>query len=168
MQQDQIIATWITYPTGKIPKGTFCEHCARFNARNMTVTTLVLNQKNEILLIKRVRDPQTGWWALVGGYVDWDELLEQCSLRELKEEATITADHATFFKAYDALDRDKDGRQNIDLAFVVQVSSDDFTAEKNEVSEARWFALDSLPENIAFDHRLMIEDYKKTVYKERP
>lgn len=163
MSDDSIIATWTKHPIGKISKGSFCEHCARFNSRNMTASTLVLNQKNEILLIKRARDPQTGWWALVGGYVDWDETLEQCALRELKEEAQITADHATFFKAYDALDRDKDGRQNIDLAFVVQVSSDEFTTEKNEVSEARWFSLDNLPNNIAFDHRLMIEDYKKTV-----
>ncbi|MEK7458311.1 MAG: NUDIX hydrolase [Patescibacteria group bacterium] len=163
MSNNLIITTWTNYPTGKIPKSSFCEHCARFNARNMTVSTLVLNQKNEILLIKRARNPQAGWWALVGGYVDWDETLEQCALRELKEEAQITADHATFFKAYDALDRDKDGRQNIDLAFVVQVPRDDFTAEKHEVAEARWFSLDDLPENIAFDHRLMIDDYKKTV-----
>ena len=163
MNQDSIIATWTKYPTGKIPKGTFCEHCGRFNARNMTVTTLVLNQKNEILLIKRARDPQAGWWALIGGYVDWDETLEQCSLRELKEEAQITVDHTTFFKVYDALNRDKDGRQNIDLAFIVRVSSNNFTAEKNEVSEARWFSLNHLPKNIAFDHRLMIDDYKKTV-----
>ena len=163
MDNNSIITTWTNYPTGKIPKGTFCEHCARFNSRNIAVSTLVINQKNEVLLIKRARNPQAGWWALVGGYVDWDETLEQCSLRELKEEAQIVADHAIFFKIYDSLNRDKDGRQNIDHAFIVRVSSADFTIEKSEVSEARWFSLDDLPKNIAFDHRLMIDDYKKTV-----
>jgi ADP-ribose pyrophosphatase YjhB (NUDIX family) len=154
---------WRDHPKGKIHPGAYCTVCGRFNSRNSTITNLAINNKKQVLLIKRAQDPQKGWWAGVGGYVDWDETLEQCALRELKEEVGISVDHADLFKVYDAINRDLDGRQNIDHCFIVAVGTKNADIDTNEVSEYKWFDLDNLPENIAFDHRQMIEDYKKTV-----
>jgi ADP-ribose pyrophosphatase YjhB (NUDIX family) len=122
-----------------------------------------VNDKLELLMIRRARDPQKGWWALIGGYLEWDESIEQCAIREVEEEVGIKEKHAQFLKYYDGLDRDKDGRQNIDFCFLVRVHSDEFTYNKEEVLEAKWVSLTNLPENIAFDHRQMVEDYKKTI-----
>jgi ADP-ribose pyrophosphatase YjhB (NUDIX family) len=160
ISQDQIIADWTKHPTGKIPTGEFCSHCGRYNTRNSTATMLVLNHRNQALLIKRKRDPQAGWWAMPGGYLDWNETLADCAKRELKEETGLVVNRATLLGVYDALDRDKDGRQNIDHCYISKLINDQVLIPNvEEVSDIRFFSPEKLPDNIAFDHRQMIEDY---------
>lgn len=153
---------WKTYPTGKIPTGTFCEHCARYNVRCSTVEIVLTNDKNDILLIKRAAMPAQGFWALPGGYVDWNEKISQTAIREVKEETGFDVNNIRFFGLYDDPARDRDGRQNIGHCFVARVSGD-AKMEKSEVEEMKWFSVSQLPKEIAFDHRKMIEDYAKTV-----
>lgn len=153
---------WKTYPTGKIPTGTFCEHCARYNVRCSTVEIILTNNKNEILLIKRAAMPAQGFWALPGGYVDWNEKLSQTAIREVREETGFDVQEIKFFGLFDDPLRDKDGRQNIGHCFVGKVGGKE-RMEKNEVEEMKWFPLTQLPKEIAFDHRAMIEQYAKTV-----
>lgn len=152
---------WKTYPTGKIPQGTFCEHCARYNARNSTVEIIIVNASNELLLIQRGTMPQQGWWALPGGYVDWGETLEETAAREAHEETGLTINDVQFFRLYDDPARDLDGRQNIGHCFIVSAEGT-LQKQDGEVKDIRWFSLDALPKNIAFDHRNMIEEYKKS------
>lgn len=158
--QSQIITDWTNHPTGKIATGEFCPHCGRYNARNSTATMLTTNAQNQVLLIKRKRDPQAGWWAMPGGYLDWNETLANCAKRELKEETGLAVENTTFLGIYDALDRDKDGRQNVDHCYVGRVIAPaTLTLDSNEVIQAEWFSFDRLPDNIAFDHRQMLIDY---------
>ncbi len=159
--------TWKTHPTGKIPMGAFCEHCARYNTRCSTVEVIVTNDNNEILLIRRAKLPEQGSWALPGGYVDWNEKLSETARREVKEETGFDVRDITFLGLFDDPARDKDGRQNIGHCFVALVGGD-AKKEKSEVEEMSWFSLSQLPKEIAFDHQKMIEQYAKTVYKENP
>lgn len=46
----------------------------------------------EILLIKRKNEPYKDCWALPGGFMEMDETLEKCAVRELKEETNIVVD----------------------------------------------------------------------------
>lgn len=164
MDQNQIITDWLQYPTGKTTQGEFCPHCYRFNTRCMTVTVIGLNSDNQVLLIKRKRDPAAGWWAMPGGYVDWNETLIQTAAREYKEETNLDLMNLKFFGLYDDLNRDKDGRQNVDHCYVGQVSPNStLKLHPDEVIEAKWFSFDNLPENIAFDHRDMLNDYLKGI-----
>ena len=49
-------------------------------------TTLVFNNKNELLLNLR---SDTNTWGIPGGSKELNETLEQCAIRELKEETNI-------------------------------------------------------------------------------
>ena len=63
----------------------------------------------KILLIKRLRDPFAGFWALPGGFVDEQEDLMDAALRELEEETQITGVSLTQFKTYGTPHRDPRG-----------------------------------------------------------
>ena len=153
-------ADFFTYPTGKIPVGTPCPHCGRYNARYMTVSVIGLNAANQVLFIQRKQDPEAGAWALPGGYVDWSETLSQTAAREFFEETGLSIMDPKFFGLYDDIHRDKDGRQNVDHCYIGFVKSDQSPQfNPDEVIDMQWFSLDALPNYLAFDHRQMLEDY---------
>lgn len=152
---------WVKYPVGKLGKGAWCDCCKRYTARHST-TEVIAVRKGKILLIKRNTDPQKGWWSLVGGYVDWEETVEECAKREFEEETGLQVKTIRFLGVYSDPERDLDGRQNVGHCFVVEPEGNE-RRQETEVEKIAWFDLYKLPEQIAFDHRQMIEDYRATL-----
>lgn len=68
-----------------------CEQCdfACFFGPVAAVGALVTNPRNELLLVRRARDPGKGKWGLPGGFVDRDENAEQALVREVWEETRL-------------------------------------------------------------------------------
>jgi 8-oxo-dGTP diphosphatase len=149
---------FIKYPVGKIPKGDFCEKCARFNSRNTTCSVIAYHDK-KIILIKRGTEPLKGWWALPGGYLDWNETVEECALRELREETGYEGKKAEPFMVNSKPNRSEDGKQNVDHVFVIGKLVKKYDFDKKEIMEVKWFSLDKLPDNIAFDHKEAIQKF---------
>lgn len=48
----------------------------------------------KVLLIRRIRPPFRGMWALPGGKIEFCEQIDECALREFHEETGIRADSA--------------------------------------------------------------------------
>lgn len=154
--QDDIHEKWYHHPKGLIPRGSICPKCARFNSRDIVCITIPI-KNHQVLLIKRDIEPCKGWWALPGGYLDWDETLEEGATRELREEAGIEAEEITLFKAYSNPGKDPDGRQNVVMCYVVKPKGE--ASAGHESSEAVWFNVDDLPKQIAFGHDKVINEY---------
>lgn len=148
---------WVEHPTGTISKGMFCSVCKRYNVRNTTVQ-LIAMRDGKVLLQKRNLDPEKGAWALVAGYLSWDETIEGAMRRELKEEMGLSVENLSLVAVHSDPARDKDGRQNIAIVFSGEVSGE-LSIDSREVRDVAWFDLSSLPKVIAFDHRKMIEEY---------
>jgi 8-oxo-dGTP diphosphatase len=53
--------------------------------------SVVLNQRREVLLVKRKRDPHRGKWCLPMGFAEIGETIAAAALRELREEAGVEA-----------------------------------------------------------------------------
>lgn len=109
-----------------------------------------------VLLIRRGKEPYKGCWALPGGFMDMDETLEQCALRELKEETGLTpSGDITELKSFSTVDRDPRGR-TITVAFLIEMP---LTEAKggDDAADARWFPLNELP-LLAFDHDEIIKE----------
>ncbi len=53
--------------------------------------SVVLNQRREVLLVKRRNEPYQGMWCLPMGFAELGETIAAAALRELKEEAGVEA-----------------------------------------------------------------------------
>lgn len=67
---------------------------------------------NYVLLVKRSEKSPAfpGCWALPGGFLEEGESLEECALRELKEETGVVAKHLRLIGMYSDPNRDPRGR----------------------------------------------------------
>jgi ADP-ribose pyrophosphatase YjhB (NUDIX family) len=125
-----------------------------------------------LLLIKRGRYPYEGQWAIPGGFVEMDEELEDAVARELAEETGLTDVPLEQMRTFGTVGRDPRGRQ-ITIVFMGIVGEGQTVVRGgDDAAEARWFDIEALPENMAFDHdaiaRVAIGRLKrKKAYKER-
>jgi len=107
-----------------------------------------------IVLVER-KNPPYGW-AIPGGFVEYGETLETCAIREAKEETGLDIFNLRQFHAYSEPDRDPRGH-TITVVFIAQATGTPHAA--SDAKNVGVFTKDSLPENIAFDHRRILEDY---------
>jgi 8-oxo-dGTP diphosphatase len=115
------------------------------------------NQRIYILLIQRGKEPFKGKWALPGGFVNLDELLETACKRELEEETGLAVEHMVQFKTFDAIDRDPRHR-TLSVVFSALLNGKKAVQGGDDAKRADWFPLDQLPD-MAFDHRTIIEAF---------
>ena len=124
----------------------------------LTADCVVTNTRDEVLLIRRGNDPFKGCWALPGGFMEMDETIERCAVRELMEETGLEADEASLrlVGVYSAPGRDPRGR-TVTAAYAVRVSDGTQAAAGDDAAELRWWPLTALPP-LAFDHAQIIAD----------
>jgi ADP-ribose pyrophosphatase YjhB (NUDIX family) len=107
-----------------------------------------------ILLIKR-KNPPFGW-ALPGGFVDYGESLEDAAVREAKEETGLDIKLLSQFHTYSDPDRDK-RMHTISTVFIAKADGEPKSGD--DAKDLLIFQKDSLPEEMAFDHRRILNDY---------
>jgi 8-oxo-dGTP diphosphatase len=112
---------------------------------------------HHVLLIQRGLEPFKGKWALPGGFVEMDELLETACKRELKEETGLEVKTMTQFKAFDSIERDPRHR-TISIVFYVVIPDRKEVKGTDDASRAEWFPVDELPE-LAFDHKDILAEF---------
>ena len=125
----------------------------------VTADCVVIGQeadgRRQVLLIRRGHEPYKDCWAFPGGFMEMDETLEQCALRELKEETGLTPTGDLIeLKSFSTVDRDPRGR-TITVAFLIETPLTE-TKGQDDAAEARWFPLDDLPP-LAFDHQEILK-----------
>lgn len=115
---------------------------------------IIIEIENRIVLIERKNEPKG--WALPGGFVDYGETLENAAVREAFEETSIRINDLRLLGCYSDPARDK--RQHIISTVFVAKGSGTLKAGDDAVS-AGLFLPDKLPQNLCFDHNLIIRDY---------
>lgn len=100
-----------------------------------------------VLLVRRGEYPFMNQWALPGGFLEMDETLEECALREIKEETGIVPVSIMQIGAFSKCDRDPRGRI-ISVAYTTIVREMDAKLmSDNDAIEAKWFELEFEREN---------------------
>ena len=124
--------------------------------RFATVDALVFKENN-ILLVKRGKDPFKGKWALPGGFIDEEETAEQACRREVKEETSLEVQVKRLHGVFSSPSRDP--RNCISIVFVCELEGGELR-KGDDASEAAWHSLDLLPQ-LAFDHEKILADARK-------
>ncbi|PLX66803.1 MAG: 2-dehydropantoate 2-reductase [Denitrovibrio sp.] len=119
----------------------------------LTVDMIVRNG-DELLLIERKNEPYG--WALPGGFVDYGEKVEDAARRELLEETGINADCISMLGVYSDPSRDKRGHT---VSVVYSTESDQKPTAGDDAKNAVFYKINALPDDIVFDHRIIINDY---------
>lgn len=97
-----------------------------------------------ILLIERGIEPFKGLWALPGGFMNMDETVEQCALRELKEETGVENIYMEQFHVFSDVLRDPRERV-VTVAFLALVRKSDFRLiAGDDAARASWFEVDGV------------------------
>ncbi len=132
----------------------------------LTADCVVVNDSNEILLIQRGNEPYKGCWALPGGFMEMDETLEHCAVRELEEETGLKVDEQDIrlIGVYSTPGRDPRGR-TVTAAFICSPKLGELSARLTEecvkagddAAEVCWWPLNALPP-LAFDHTQIVSD----------
>ena len=111
----------------------------------------ILDDSLKVLLIRRGADPYIGKWAIPGGFLDMDENLEACALRELEEETGVKDVYLEQLYTFGDVARDPRERV-ISVAYYTLISVEGQTIEAgDDADETAWFDLGNLPD-LAFDH----------------
>jgi len=109
----------------------------------------------QVLLIKRGEAPHRGKWALPGGFLQMDETLDACALRELKEETGVEDVYLEQLYTFGSVKRDPRERV-VSVAYFALIPSDQITLNPTtDAIDAKWFKYDSFPD-LAFDHNEII------------
>ncbi len=126
----------------------------------VTVDALVFalfGDKAKVVLINRRNEPYKGMWAIPGGFIEIDEELEDAVARELKEETGLSDVALRQMHTFGRCGRDPRGRQ-IPVVFTGSAPEDKTELRAgDDAAEAKWFDINELPCNMAFDHREVVE-----------
>lgn len=134
---------------------------------------VMLLRDGKVLLGRRHEDPEKadselrgeGTWTMPGGKLDFMETPEECARRELLEETGIKAKKMEFFSATNDVAGDA---HFITLGFLCTgFEGEPRAMEPDEITEWKWFPLNSLPENMFFPSAKMAKNYmEKKSYRE--
>jgi ADP-ribose pyrophosphatase YjhB (NUDIX family) len=128
---------------------TKSEHC-----NPVPTVDIIIKYKEGIVLIRR-KNPPLGW-ALPGGFVDCGETLEDAAVREAREETGLDVRLLRQFHSYS--DPRRDPRQHtISTVFLAEAAGQAVAGD--DAAEVGVFSAVNLPDNLAFDHRQILEDY---------
>lgn len=132
-----------------------CTSCGWVYYKNPipAVAILVLNENSELLLVKRMFEPNPGEWALPSGYMEVNLSPEENALAELEEETGLTGEishcigwHYGHSPIYHRV---------LSIGFRVRATGGCLQAG-DDALEARFFPLDALPPICFASHRKFI------------
>ena len=120
---------------------------------------IIIEVEGGIVLIER-KNPPHGW-AIPGGFVDYGETVEAAAMREAREETGLVVQLTGLLGVYSDPSRDPRSH-SISTVFVASAAGR--PVADDDAADAGVFTEDTLPEDIAFDHREILRDYFSTRY----
>jgi ADP-ribose pyrophosphatase YjhB (NUDIX family) len=120
----------------------------------------IITKDNGILLVRRGIEPFKGLWSLPGGFIEYDEAVEDSLIREVKEETGLDVKPIRVLGVYSQPTRSPT-KHVVTICYQCSILSGE-VKPSNENIDAKFFAVENLPEQLAFDHLTIIRDHLKS------
>jgi 8-oxo-dGTP diphosphatase len=118
----------------------------------------VLFRGDDVLLIRRKKEPFQGQWAIPGGYINKGEDPLMAAIRELQEETSIKADKLKLVGVYGKEGRDPRGWV-VSTAFAGLLPEGQQARAADDAAEVAWVPIaEALRKPLAFDHSDILKD----------
>ena len=126
------------------------------NRRQPALTVdVIVREGKKVLLVRRKNEPFKGKWALVGGFVEYGEKVEEAAKRECKEETGLEIELERLVGVYSDPDRDPRGHV-VSICFLARVVGGKLKAG-SDAGDAKFF--ERIPwKQLAFDHAQILKD----------
>ncbi len=118
-----------------------CRSCGTLHFPRISPAVITLVHRDDgAVLLAHDRRFRAGFFALLAGFVEPGETLEQAVAREIREEVGIEVGDLRYF-----------GSQawpfpsQLMVGFFARYRSGEIVVQESEITEARWFPLDALP-----------------------
>ncbi|WP_426449746.1 NUDIX domain-containing protein [Paenibacillus sp. S-38] len=116
----------------------------------MGVGAAIVNENQEILLVLRNREPEKDTWSIPGGKLDTYERLEDCVVREIKEEVNLDIQVRGLLCMAETIRPERDEHW-VSALYEAEILGGELRnmEEGGAIGDIRWFPLDALPANLA-------------------
>ena len=136
----------------KSKKCACCGFTYYFNPSTATVA-FITNEKDELLVCRRAKEPAKGTYDLPGGFLDMHETSEMGVCREVKEETGLEVIHTQYlFSLPNTYLYSGFLVHTLDLFFKCEVKSIELITAMDDVSESFWIPINEInPENFGLN-----------------
>ena len=128
-------------------KSKHCESCGFVFYMNASaaVAAFILNDKGELLVCKRAKEPVKGTLDLPGGFVDGDETAEEAIIREIEEELKAkVVDTKYLFSLPNQYEYSGLIIPTLDLFFACKLEKNSQLVPSDDVAECFYIPIDEL------------------------
>jgi len=122
---------------------------------------LIVNDKNETLLIKRTSKSQNeaGFWSKPGGTVEFNEKVEDAIIREIKEELGIDIE-LTKLLGFTNHILNSENQHWVAINYLAKIiSGEPRIMEPDKMEEIKWFSFNNLPNKLTQTTKDPIREY---------
>jgi ADP-ribose pyrophosphatase YjhB (NUDIX family) len=134
-----------TIPDGDERERLVCVRCGHIDYQNPKIVVgSVVTAGDRVLLCKRAIEPRRGHWTLPAGYLELGESAEEGAIREAWEEARATIELDRILAVYSIKHISQ-----VQIMFRARLIGDRVEPGP-ETEEARLFAWDEIPDELAF------------------
>ena len=106
----------------------------------------IVNDRNEMLVVRRAKEPAKGTLDLPGGFCDMYETVEEGMRREIKEETGLDVDRIEYlFSSPNVYQYSGMGVHTLDMDFLVRIHGDTPPIHaEDDAAEALWIPIDKV------------------------
>ncbi len=129
-------------------KSKRCEDCGfTYYANPCSATAaFIVNDKNEMLVVRRAKEPAKGTLDLPGGFCDMGETVEEGMRREIEEETGLKVQDIKYlFSSPNVYQYSGMGIHTLDMDYLVRVKCDSIPIQAaDDAAEAIWIPINEV------------------------
>jgi NAD+ diphosphatase len=118
-----------------------CPKCRLINYPRVSPSMIVAVIKEDKILLARSTRFKGSFYSVLAGFVEPGETLEECVIREVKEETNIDVKNIRYFGS-----QPWPFPHSLMVGFIADYAGGELSIDKNEIVDAGWFSVANLPE----------------------